>query len=419
MEGTAPLWYSLAAVSVVFVVLRWRAHPLRAIPTVGGPSLPLLSYLGVKNFILHGEDVLHEGYHKHYGSAFKVALLDQWLVVVAGPEMVADVRTRPDSELSHTEGASEFTHLRLTLNRAIDDDPYHIPLVRETLTGSLSTVLPDVVDEIQVATQERIPVFDDGRNQKYLDLGINFVKALIKDQIINDMLQWIMNEALPRGSSNAEIVERILILNLAAIHTSSIIATHALYHLAAHTEYAQALREEIAPIVEAEGWTRDALGKMWKLDSLLRETLRYDGVNTVSIMRKAMMDVTLADGTFLPRGTLLVADAYHMHHDPALSADTDADAFDPFRFARMRTTNEAGARLQAVSTSVQYIPFSHGRHACPGRFFAAEMLKLILAHIVLKYDVKFGENGGRPANVYWAQAVLPAPDARILFRKRG
>ena len=54
--------------------------------------------------------------------------------------------------------------------------------------------------------------------------------------------------------------------------------THVVYDLAAYPELAVPLREEIEPIIAAEGWTRAALGKMWKLDSLLRESQRFHGI---------------------------------------------------------------------------------------------------------------------------------------------
>ena len=55
--------------------------------------------------------------------------------------------------------------------------------------------------------------------------------------------------------------------------------THALYHLATETEYIKPLRDEVDPIVSAEGWTRASIGKMWKLDSVIKESQRYDGIN--------------------------------------------------------------------------------------------------------------------------------------------
>ena len=54
--------------------------------------------------------------------------------------------------------------------------------------------------------------------------------------------------------------------------------TYVLYHLAAKPEWIQVLRDEIEPIVAADGWTKAALGKMRKLDSLFRESQRYNGI---------------------------------------------------------------------------------------------------------------------------------------------
>ena len=52
-----------------------------------------------------------------------------------------------------------------------------------------------------------------------------------------------------------------------------------LLHLAAEPEYVRELREEIDPLVSAEGWTKSSIGKMWKLDSFLRESQRYNGIS--------------------------------------------------------------------------------------------------------------------------------------------
>ena len=81
------------------------------------------------------------------------------------------------------------------------------------------------------------------------------------------------------------------------------------------------------------------------------------------MIRLAMKDVVLTDGTRIPRGTLVAAPAYAMHHDSALFAD--AATFDAFRFARMRSAASAdeGARHQFTSTSPEYLAFGHGPHA--------------------------------------------------------
>ena len=51
---------------------------------------------------------------------------------------------------------------------------------------------------------------------------------------------------------------------------------HVLYYLALEPKHVQALREEIEPILEEEGWTKAALDRMIKVDSFVRESQRLN-----------------------------------------------------------------------------------------------------------------------------------------------
>ena len=57
------------------------------------------------------------------------------------------------------------------------------------------------------------------------------------------------------------------------------------------------------------------------------------------------------------------------------------------------------------------------RPCSPGRFFAANELKCLLAHIVLDYDVAFEEGTEYPANKCVMGNFVP-PDIDLRFRKR-
>ena len=50
--------------------------------------------------------------------------------------------------------------------------------------------------------------------------------------------------------------------------------THALYNLATYTQYIAPLREEIESVVSREGWSKASIGKMRKLDSFFKESMR-------------------------------------------------------------------------------------------------------------------------------------------------
>lgn len=42
----------------------------------------------------------------------------------------------------------------------------------------------------------------------------------------------------------------------------------------------------------------------------------------------------------------------------------------------------------------------------------------MMAYLVLNYDIKFAEEGKRPANLRFGPADLPSHTAQVLFRKR-
>ena len=74
--------------------------------------------------------------------------------------------------------------------------------------------------------------------------------------------------------------------------------------------------------------------------------------------------------------------------------------------------------------------FGHGKFACPGRFFASNESKIILALLLLRYEVRFedAEKGGptatgaeatRPKNMIFADACFPDPNVKVLFKRRA
>ena len=52
-----------------------------------------------------------------------------------------------------------------------------------------------------------------------------------------------------------------------------------MFHLAAHAEYIEPLREEMEAVILDEGWTKQAMGRMNKLDSFLKESQRLSGLS--------------------------------------------------------------------------------------------------------------------------------------------
>ncbi|KAG6329270.1 hypothetical protein ID866_9819 [Astraeus odoratus] len=219
------------------------------------------------------------------------------------------------------------------------------------------------------------------------------------------------------------LTQRIITINFATLHVTMDPGnklrqtfTQALYNLAANPQCALLLREEVERIVEEYGWTKQALGKMRRVDSFLKETLRYEGLAWLTVERKALKDIKLSDGTFIPKGTHTQLAIGGVHHDPDVY--DNADVFEPFRFADLAGDRE-GNRYHLVAVNPSSLGFGYGKMACPGRFFASVMLKMLLAHVVFSFDVKLNGDDPRPKNLVLGHSFLADPKARVMFRRRS
>lgn len=110
--------------------------------------------------------------------------------------------------------------------------------------------------------KERLSLFDGSEKQP------------LKDRPI-DSLQWCIETAPNDQERDPErLMYRLLHLNVAAVHTTSVTFLNALYDLALHQDIHDELRAEFAKVLQEDGWTAKGLNKMWKLDSFMLESQR-------------------------------------------------------------------------------------------------------------------------------------------------
>lgn len=137
------------------------------------------------------------------------------------------------------------------------------------------------------------------------------------------------------------------------------------------------------------------------------------------LKRVAVNDYVFSDGQKIPAGTTVTVPAFQTHLDP--SVYENPLEFDGFRFLKMKENAKLdGNRTKnydAVSTSAHSLSFSHGRHACPGRFFATVEVKMMMAYMIMTYDMKLTD-GIRPPDVVFVTASVANPFAKVLFRQR-
>ncbi|KAK7058636.1 hypothetical protein VNI00_002272 [Paramarasmius palmivorus] len=234
-----------------------------------------------------------------------------------------------------------------------------------------------------------------------------------------DLLTWLLkgatvNERERRDPAN--LILSILTVNMGAIHTTSMAFSNAIFNLARNPELIDVLRQEIEPIVREDGWTKNAMGRMWKLDSFLKESQRYSNSFSISVQRMPLEDFTFSNGTVIPAGTIIVASPRAIHFDE--SHYPNPSEFDAFRSYRMREKDGPSLKNQMATPETNYLAFGIGKHACPGRVFAVTELKLLMSHLLLNYDIKFDDQDGKPTRNEFGGRLNLDEKTKVMFRKR-
>jgi cytochrome P450 len=255
-----------------------------------------------------------------------------------------------------------------------------------------------------------------------------------------DFLTWSIRlaqqEQRPSELHPEMIAKRIMPIEFAATHTTTVTGHGVVLDLLASDPalgYLDSIREEAARVLREEGghWTKNGLARLYRLDSAIRESMRVSNFAQTLVERKVVAREGItnkAEGWHVPYGGFMTLNLHGTHHDGDLFENPDA--YDAFRYSRPREAYEAlspeqknpaeGLRLKKlgmVTTGETHLPFGHGRHACPGRFFVAHELKMAIAHLVLNYDLKLLAE--RPKMFFVGAVGVPPIQACIEVKRKS
>ena len=231
------------------------------------------------------------------------------------------------------------------------------------------------------------------------------------------LLSWMMECADGSESDPDHLAHLEIVISLAAIHTSQMNAVHVLYDLAAHSEDIEKIREEIREVTREDGgWQKISYAKLRMLDSFMKESQRFNPPSMLSYHRIMQESHVLSDGTKLPKGSHICMPVNAIQNDPEVTPNPEI--FDGLRYHKYRQRQGEGHLHQFATTEKNLLNFGHGRHACPGRFFASLEIKVILVRLVMNYDFRLSPHQGRPANLRAHEFLFPDPDGKLLIRRR-
>ncbi|KAK8188398.1 cytochrome P450 [Phyllosticta capitalensis] len=255
----------------------------------------------------------------------------------------------------------------------------------------------------------------------------------------NDFWTWFIRTAVDEGKPQyldpVRMTRRLMPLSFASIHTSSLTGLGVVLDLAGSDPkkgYLEGIREEAARVLREHGnlCSKEALAKLYRADSAVRESIRLSNFAELLVHKLVVAPEGItneAEGWHAPKGTFLCMPIGCVHHDEDIY-DSPWE-YDAFRFSREREEYEARSddekkvedslkfkQGSIVTTGDSYMTFGHGKHACPGRFLVAHVLKMMLAYMVLNYDIE--PLRPRPANKWMGMVMVPPLKTLVRFRRR-
>ncbi|KEY77979.1 cytochrome p450 [Aspergillus fumigatus] len=246
-------------------------------------------------------------------------------------------------------------------------------------------------------------------------------KLKANGSLLDLLIQAGLRSKWPVERETMWLAYRIFMLNFPGVHTSGISATSALLDILSYPteeglmDMLQAEIEQIAANSDGS-WSAADLERASLLESAIKESLRFNGINALSPTRKVVAPegAFLPNGVFLPYGTKIGIPQYAVHRDSDLYPNPNE--YNPFRFYKENATPEERRQNLMTNTSDTYLVFGHGRRQCPGRWLFAHIFKLLIAEMLLKYEIK--PFAARPKIHRWGRFQLPPLSVKITVRRK-
>lgn len=218
---------------------------------------------------------------------------------------------------------------------------------------------------------------------------------------IPDAMSYILSEKDPEAQqflSRHDLESDVFMIMLAGADTSFSVLVNLCFRLAAQPEYQTRLREETAAAFNTDGQGRSVVN--WPLLSganflaaIINETLRLhppvpsgmprvvprEGLTIPLDNASDMLDDS--NSIQIPGNAVVSVPTYRIQRDPRYWVD-------PHSFVPERWTTKPEMILDRRA----FCPFSLGAYGCAGKYFALMEIKLVIARLVLDFDIKFADN---------------------------
>jgi len=217
---------------------------------------------------------------------------------------------------------------------------------------------------------------------------------------IPDAMSYILSEKDPESLeflTRHDVESDVFMIMLAGADTSFSVLVNLCFRLAAQPDYQNRLREETVDSFSTDSQGRTivnwpSLSSATFLAAIINETLRLhppvpSGMNrivpaeglTIPLDNVASSNILDdAKSIHIPGNAVVSVPTYRIHRDQRYWVDPHS--FVPERWS---------TKPEMILDRRAWCPFSLGTYGCAGKYFALMEIKLIIARLILDFDIKF------------------------------
>lgn len=225
-----------------------------------------------------------------------------------------------------------------------------------------------------------------------------------RDSTGNDFFSALCHAVDEDGArfSDADVVNHMIFLIMAAHDTTTTTATTVAYYLGKHPEWQQRVRAEC--LARGDGPLDIAtLESMTELELVIKESMRLVAP-VPGLVRRTVKDTEIL-GHYVPKGVLV--DVAHWVNHLLPEYWSHPEAFDPERFAEPRREDK--------SHKFAWMPFGAGKHKCIGMHFGMHETKVIIDAMVRNFEWELPPD----YEIRWSFTTIPYPrdGAPVVLRR--
>ena len=222
------------------------------------------------------------------------------------------------------------------------------------------------------------------------------------DNLGQDILSLLISASDEDGDkmTDKELRDQLVSLLLLGYETTSGVLAWLFYMIHSHPEIKDKLNQELQSLDNTI--SPENIAQLPYLSAVCHETMRLHTIALICTPRMALDKVEVAGEKF-ESGTVLVPCIYLAHRQEATYKQPDK--FIPERF------------LNQKFSAFEYLPFGGGYRGCIGSAFAVYEMKLILATILLQFELELIEK--KPVNpVRRGITIVPSGGVPMIVKLR-